>query len=84
MRSDLKLKPDGTVDVNNLTAYSTSLAGNMMVFLQLTLATAPEHLACGDKVEQVLMTPQAALDLAQTLQNAAHTALSDKSGRKGH
>lgn len=81
-KPDIKLKADGTVDTSNVTAYSTSLAGNMMVFLQVVSATGPQHIPNGDKTDQLMMTPQQAQEIGQALLNAASIALSHTVGSK--
>lgn len=78
----LKLKADGTVDASNVTGYSTSLAGNMMVFLQVVSATGPQHIPNGDKTDQLMMTPQQAQEIGQALVHAASIALSNTGGSR--
>lgn len=83
-KPEIKLKADGTVDCSNVTAFSTFLPGDMMVFLQVVSATSPQHIPNGDKVDQLMMMPQQALEIGLALQEAAQKALSNIGGKKAN
>ncbi|MBO1361513.1 hypothetical protein J2D73_17140 [Acetobacter sacchari] len=80
MSEGVKLKQDGTVDASNITAFSTSIAAQTIIFLKLESATAAKYLEHGDKIDQFLMTPLQAMEIADALKNAAQAALSSISG----
>ncbi len=67
----LEINPDGTISTRPVLGWTTAAIAGTTVFLQIQYAEKPADIATGGLSLQVVLTPQQALELAETLTKQA-------------